>query len=157
MTWNNISFVVVYPWLYLPHLKTKYRLFSFLQCPDVWNLRKDKPYSFLFTMNTCKFCIPQRGNNHKGNKLSCKYPWWLFIMQLFLLILFLTRLQWKWWGAKFIVLIFTLVHASAWIISKSYEREKNLLFLYHKKHSGNLTVITFIYDTLLKHNITGLC
>lgn len=34
MTWNNISFVVVYPWLYLPHLKTKYRLVSFLQCPD---------------------------------------------------------------------------------------------------------------------------
>lgn len=72
-------------------------------------------------------------------------------------VVFLTRLQWKWWGAKFIVLIFTLVHASAAGLSKSYEREKNLLFFYHKKHSGNLTVITFIYDILLKHNITGLC
>lgn len=69
-------------------------------------------------------------------------------------VVFLTRLQWKW---KFIVLIFTLVHASAAGLSKSYEREKILLFFYHKKHSGNLTVITFIYDTLLKHNITGLC
>lgn len=72
-------------------------------------------------------------------------------------VVFLTRLQWKWWGAKFIVLIFTLVHASAAGLSKSYEWEKILLFFYHKKHSGNLTVITFIYDTLLKHNISALC
>lgn len=71
-------------------------------------------------------------------------------------VVFLTRLQWKWWGA-FIVLIFTLVHASAAGLSKSCERKKILLFFYHKKPSGNLTVITFIYDILLKHNLTGLC